>query len=504
MKLLAKARRLRAMRLQRESQVQQVTAKRKAEAKLDRERQGSTEAVWKPNEGPQADFYESDCREILYGGAAGGGKSSALTALPLKWAHLPGFLSLTLRRTYKQGKQLRKYSRGLYTAAFPGLKPIKSEGYLWPFPSGAEASYGHCQNEDDHENYDGWEINLLCFDELTHFTKTQYDYICARVRTSDPRLPKLIRATTNPGGPGHQWVFEHWGAWLNPEFQADGLETRRRQNGEKLPPARPGEVLWIRKVDGKETYHREQVEGSLSRTFIPASIDDNPYIDEDYRLGLENLDQVRRKQLRDGNWLIRPAAGLYFKREWVEVIDEAPAGVRWIRNWDLAASEPSEEYPDPDWPAGVKIGKQGGFTIIGDVVRRQYSPGKVESLIVSTAKADGFEVSVGFPQDPGQAGKSQVDQYIEALEGFTVLAETESGDKVTRFGPFSTQAEHGKVKVVRGPWNDAYFAELEAFPTKGVHDDQADGTSGGHRRLTSGAANFLDAMFEFDARHNRL
>lgn len=498
MRLLAKARRIRDQRRKEASQVQRTNAQRKAEAKLDRERQGSTEkpdlsAYWTPNKGPQEQFFDSDCREILYGGQAGGGKSAALTALPLKWCHHPGFLGLTLRRTYPQGKQLRNYSRKLYRQVFPGLKPIKSEGYLWSFPSGAEATYGHCKDEDSHENYDGWEINLLCFDELTHFTEEQYKYLCARVRSSDPKLPKYIRATSNPGGPGHDWVFKHWGAWLDPDFEAEGLEPRKDENGRKLPPAKPGEVLWIRTRDDVSTYHREPVEGGLSRTFIPASLDDNPYIEPEYRDGLESLDAVRRAQLKDGDWLVRPAAGLYFNRLWCEIVDHVPEGATYVRYWDLAATQPEKDTSkkkEPDWTVGILMARLGTIYYIVDVIRGQWSPGEVRKRIKATAQLDGKLVAVRVPQDPGQAGKDQALQYKAELAGWNISSRIETGDKVQRFGPFSSQAEtgkeraeDGKVKILRAPWYETYVWELEAFPTPGVKKDQVDATSGGFQML---------------------
>lgn len=491
--MLARVQKLKALRAER----------RKPPTEPVNPRPPKLEDHWQPNEGPQAEFFYSECHEVLYGGEAGGGKSAALTALPLKWAHIDGFSALTIRREYKQTKQLRKYSRQLYRQVFPKLEPVKSEGYTWHFPSGAEASYGHCEHEDDYQKYDGEEIHLLCLDELTHFTRTQYLALSARVRTSDPKCPTYIRATTNPGGPGHDWVFARWGAWLNPKFEAEGLPLRTAPDGERLPPAKPGEVWHVRTLeDGSETYHRDEVEGSLSRCFIPAGTRDNPYISDAYRLQLNQLDPVRRAQLRDGNWLIKPAAGLYFKRTWVEFVDrdKLPKGIRWVRNWDLAATEPKKGESEPDWTVGVLIGIHGADVYIGDVVRRQDNPGAIEKLILATAELDGKSVPIGIPQDPGQAGKSQVAQYITALAGYTVIAETENGDKSTRFGPFSTQAEHGRVKIVRGSWNSTYVAELEAFPTKGVKDDQVDATSGGYRRLIGGAGRFLSAMAAVESR----
>jgi predicted phage terminase large subunit-like protein len=456
---------------------------------------------WSPNPGPQAEFFESDCHELLYGGEAGGGKSAALTALALKWSHIPTFSALTIRREYKQTKQLRKYSRQLYRKVYPGLEPVQSDGYTWRFPSGAEAAYGHCEHEDDYQKYDGEEIQLLCLDELTHFTRTQYLALSARVRTSDPRCPTYIRCTTNPGGPGHDWVFGRWGAWLDPEFSAPGLELRTDASGAKLPPAKPGEVWWIRTLeDGSETYHRSEVPGSLSRSFIPAGVSDNPYITEQYTLQLNQLDAVRRAQLRDGNWLIKPAAGLLFKRHWVELIDEPGPIVRKLRAWDLAASEKEKAGDNPDWTVGVLMGvmttnrRTGEFCyVVLDVIRQRLTPGGVKALIRQTAELDGEATPVFIPQDPGQAGKSQVYDFATLLDGYQMMSTPVTGDKVTRFGPFSSAAEHGRIKVLGRPWTAGYFSELEAFPSKGIKDDQADATSDAFRLIVA-TTSIFDAL----------
>ncbi len=468
--------------------------------------------VWEPQAGPQAEFFYSSCREILYGGAAGGGKSEALTALPLRWAHLEGFLSLTLRRETTQLKDLTKKSRRIYRKAFPGLTPIKSPHFTWHPPTGAELAYGHCKNEDDYAQYDGWELNLVLFDELTHFTEEQYTKICARVRTSDARLPTLIRATTNPGGPGHDWVFRHWGAWLDPDFEAKGLPQRFDESGARVPPAKPGEVWWIRASDdGSEEYFAADPgfpeNPALSRTFIPARLEDNQILmrnDPSYLAQLNKLDAVRRAQLKLGDWLIKPAAGLLFKRAWVNFVDAVPAGARRVRYWDLAGTEEGTTSSNPDWTVGLLLAKLGEKLYVEDVIRVRKNPGEVESLILATAELDGTEVFLGLPQDPGQAGKFQAKHLVAKLEGFTVLVESESGDKVTRFGPFSAQAEHGNVYLVRGAWNKAYIAELESFPSKGEKDDQVDASSGAYKRMVSELFLMLSAMDAINERGGRL
>lgn len=463
----------------------------------------SIEEHWRPNPGPQEQFFNSDCREILYGGSAGGGKSAALTALLLKYSHLPGFNGVVFRRESGQFRDLIVKSEALFPRVYPGLTPVYSPHFKWTFPAGGTAHYRHLQHEKDARAYDGWEINFLGFDELTHFLESQYLALLARVRSSDPRLPRIIRSTTNPGGPGHDWVFRRWGAWLDPEFDAQGLGRRVSDDGAPAPPALPGEVLWVRTLDdGTERFYRERppdepgLPPALSRTFIPAKLSDNPHLaqnDPEYVAALNSLDPVRRAQLKEGDWLVKPAAGLLFKRSWVQFVDAVPAGALRVRYWDLAATEDSSDA-NPDWTVGVLLAKVDDLVFIEDVIRVRSNPGEVERLIINTAEADGPSVFVGLPQDPGQAGKFQASHLVKRLEGFTTLVEIESGDKVTRFGPFSAQAEHGNVRIVRGAWNKAYIEELEAFPTKGVKDDQVDATSGAYKRAVGDLFNLVGAM----------
>ena len=108
-----------------------------------------------------------------------------------------------------------------------------------------------------------------------------------------------------------------------------------------------------------------------------------------------------------------------------------------------------------------------------DIVRGRANPGDVERLLLNTAAQDGKRVGIGFGKDPGQAGKSQALHLVRALSGFTVLPAAESGDKLTRFGPFSSQCRAGNVKVLRGSWNEELFRVLEGFPDL-AHDDEAD------------------------------
>ena len=225
-----------------------------------------------------------------------------------------------------------------------------------------------------------------------------------------------------------------------------------------------------------------------SLTFIASSYKDNAIgmaKDPKYIANLDALTSVEREQLKLGNWKIRAAAGDYFKAEWFKIVERAPDGCRWVRYWDRAATEPNPQNTDPDYTAGVKLGKDAdGNYYVGHVARDRKRPAGVKKLIKGTAQADGVACTVGIEQDPAQAGKFEADDYVRFLAGFEVRPIPPQGDKEVRARPASAQAEQGNIYLVRGPWNKAFLDELEAFP-KGGHDDQVDGLSGAFNFLES-------------------
>ena len=154
-----------------------------------------------------------------------------------------------------------------------------------------------------------------------------------------------------------------------------------------------------------------------------------------------------------------------------------------------------EGDPRPDWTVGVKLGRDqdGGYWLL-DVVRARANPGDVERLLLSTATQDGNRVRVGFGQDPGQAGKSQALPLVRSLSAFTVSPAPESGDKLMRFGPFSSRCRAGNVKILRGAWNKELFRVLEGFPDL-AHDDEVDACSGALGLLNPQMKSW--GMFEF-------
>jgi predicted phage terminase large subunit-like protein len=173
-----------------------------------------------------------------------------------------------------------------------------------------------------------------------------------------------------------------------------------------------------------------------------------------------------------------PGEGNIFKPDNISVIDALPVddNIDWVRGWDLAASVP-KPGSDPDWTVGGKLGRgSSGRYYIGDITRFRAGPDGVQAALKNTADRDGSQSRISLPQDPGQAGKSQVLAFTRLLEGHRVKSSPETGDKVTRAEPFAAQANVGNVSMLKAPWNDELIAEMRVFPN-GKHDDQVDALS---------------------------
>ncbi len=202
---------------------------------------------------------------------------------------------------------------------------------------------------------------------------------------------------------------------------------------------------------------------------------------------------VEREKRTMGSWAVasqyqqRPAprGGGMFKRDWFEIIEpwEVPPHCEWVRGWDFAATEKSG-VTDPAYTAGVRLGRAPDSVFyVSNVVRGQWGPGDVEREIKNAADRDGIGTTIDIPQDPGQAGKSQVSYFKKALAGYTIYSSPESGSKIRRAEPVSSQAESRFIKIARGDWNEAFLRELETFP-HGAKMDQVDALSRAFARLT--------------------
>ena len=249
--------------------------------------------IFQPNKGPQTEFLSSTEREVLYGGSAGGGKSYAMLADPVRYFNNPHFRGLLIRRTTEELRELISVSKQLYPQAIPNIRFMERDK-TWVAPSGATLWMSYLDRDDDVTRYQGQAFSWIGFDELTQWgSPYPFDYMRSRLRTAKGSgLDLYQRATSNPGGAGHSWVKKMFidPAPHNTSFWATDLET--------------GQVLKMPKG------HSQEGKPLFKRRFIPATLFDNPYLAEDgmYEANLLSLPEYQRKQLLEGNWDVNEGA----------------------------------------------------------------------------------------------------------------------------------------------------------------------------------------------------
>lgn len=444
--------------------------------------------VLRPQAGPQEQFLATPADICIYGGAAGGGKTYGLLLSALRYKNVKGFGCTIFRKNYKQ-----IFSQGgLWEEAnktYSGIKGAQrkiSDG-SWSFNDKdgntlGKVSFAHIEREDELENWQGSQICEIGFDELTHFSENMFFYMLSRNRSMCGVKP-FVRATCNPDA--DSWVARFISWWIDPNT---GYPIPERSGVIRWMLRRDEKIYW---TDTKEELieqfnlvTEEELHEPKSVTFIMSSVYDNVEllkIDPGYLANLKALPEIQRERLLKGNWKIKAAAVLYFKRTQVgEYLSVIPDDViQWVRCWDLAASE-KDKGGDPAYTAGVLMGKRkNGRYVIADVINKQMSADDVRKTIKLTAQMDiaaHKRVRIRLPQDPGQAGKDQAQTYIKFLSGFDVTTELESGSKEARAEPFAAQWQAGNVDLVYGEWNEMFLTQLENFP-EGKFKDMVDAAS---------------------------
>lgn len=359
----------------------------------------------------------------------------------LQYVDVPGYAALLLRRTYSD-------------LALPGALMERAHAWLdgtaavwsgdthtWAFPSGATLTFGYLDHEGAEQRYRSAEFQYCGFDELTQFDEAQYRFMFTRLRRkAGVTIPLRMRAASNPGDVGHEWVKQ-----------------------------------------------RFIVERNAQRIYIPALFTDNPHVDQEgYRQSLALLDPVTRAWYERGDWDVQ-RQGAIAQRAWFPIVDAASALGQRARFWDLAATARSAASNDPDWTVGTRALSANGQYVLEHVLRARLGPGDLERVVLQTAQSDGKSVPVYFEQEPGAAGKLFIASLVRALAGWTVRAVPASGDKLTRAAPFFSQAQAGNVRLLRGDWNGAWLDEISAFP-QGGHDDQVDSAAGAFAAVVRGSA----------------
>ena len=389
-------------------------------------------------------------KEMLYGGAAGGGKSVFLLAAALQYVDQPGYSAILFRKTFAD-------------LMLPGALIPMSKEWLAPFlasgevhwadkdkkytfkESGATLSFGYLENATDHLRYQGAEFSFVGIDECTHINPESYRYMFSRMRKKKIYdFPLRFRASANPGGQYGDYYYER--------FFVDNLDA----------------------------------DGKAKRIFLPSGIKDNPHLDADaYRESLAELDPITREQLENGNWEIRPSGDL-FDKTWLIAINhnDIPKGVRWVRFWDLAAIDPrykrnKHNRTAPDWSVGFKLGMLNGCYYIGDIIKVQKAPHDLEELIYNTAVADGYSCAIRMEEEGGSSGIANTERYARnILQGFDFAGVKPVVSKIERARPVAAACQAGSVFISNHCRNLVdFYAQLDAFPN-GSNDDMVDGFSG--------------------------
>lgn len=413
----------------------------------------------------QSAFLIVNEREAFYGGSAGPGKSSGLLMGALQYVDVPGYAALILRRTFKQlampGSLMNRSHEWLAStdarwsagASTIGNRLVPSRS--WVFPSGATLTFGHLGTDrESRRQYESAEFNYVAIDELTAFEEDEYRFLFSRLRRLEGfPVPTRMRSASNPGGRGHVWVKERF------------VDTATR----------------------------------LKRAvFIPATLDDNPHLDRaDYVASLQELHPTLWRRLLAGDWEVGNAGELFQPRVWygstegrtmmLDALLPRSQVAATVRYWDLAAAEPTESNPDPDWTVGARVSrlKRKGFYCIEHIARVRTTPGRTEAFVRQTAEEDGPRVTQWVEQTPG-AGKALAEHYkrdVFPSRSIVKLDTSWSGKaKGVRARPLAAAMERLRVFVVRADWNGPLFDEQEAFSEdpqhSGAHDDQVDGCSG--------------------------
>jgi predicted phage terminase large subunit-like protein len=414
---------------------------------------------WVPHEPhPKQQLFllHEDWREGLYGGAAGGAKSDSLLIAAAQYVNVPGYAALLVRRTFRDLNQpdaLIPRSKEWWL----GKVPWNNMEKRWTFPSGATITFGYLEHADDIYQYMGAAFQFIGVDELTQFEEGQYTYLASRLRKpvhgALAEVPLRLRAGSNPGGVGHDWVKLRF---LPAEFFQAPEEDRF---------VRP----WYKN----------------RRFFIPARLEDNPTLNlEQYERSLALLDPVTRAQLRSGDW--KAHAGGRFNPRWFRRYKKGPDFYQ-LDNGLVIPMADCTNFTTLD-PANRKT-KASKFTAIGtfaaageqrvlvlDMFRDKLS---LEEIIPALSR-------VAHRWDPLwvgiEANGFQIALVREArqIQGMPTVYEMdpEGKSKLTRATPAILRAEHGLLFLPEeAPWLDDFEGEVTRFTgdeTLDSYTDQVD------------------------------
>lgn len=406
------------------------------------ERRGLTRRMpgWTPLAGPQREAFESDAFELLYGGAAGGGKSDLLLGL----ARIRHRNVLLVRREFPD------LERSLIWRAlqfFGERRQYNASKHVWNIGD-QRIEFGHVERESDAEQYQSAQYDLIGFDEATQFTLGQYEFLISRARTTISGQRVRVVACTNPVGEGVGWVMGRWAAWLS--------EMHPR-------PALPGELRWYARLDGQEVEvesgapfeHGGEMIYPRSRTFVPARLADNPYLGEDYRATLQLLPEPLRSQLLNGDWKVGATDDPY------QVIP-----VSWVR---AAQARWTERRPATDDGRLLPLSCVGVDAARGGddktVIARRYGNWVAPlDKRAGVTTPDGQSVAALFvPIVAREGGYANVDVIGIGSSAYDIASESGVSVKPVNFAARSGRRDRAGVLEFVNTRAEAYWAVREAL-----------------------------------------
>lgn len=448
----------------------------------------------------QLKFLQSEQKVVFFGGGVGGSKTTAILLDNLQGVHDPAYFSVFFRTSLTEletdlwPKTIRMYERYLKDAngKWIGKAHISEHKKIITWPSGARTRFSYLANEKDLKAWYGSEITKIYLDEAQYRTEAQFYLLLTRNR-SMAKCVHGVRCTMNPDN--KHFIYE----WVKPFLDDEGYPIQEYSGrtrywvraGIELITGWDEEEVKLRTGKNPQTY-----------TYIPATLEDNVELLKnlpEYRDSVSNQSESERKRLLLGCWASAEDTGLYFKRAWVaEVLNkDVPKDCVWVRGYDIGYSEPTPEYPKPDYTASVLMGKdrlgniyiRGGFceefkdpeTEIYGQFRKKI--GDRDRTMLAQARYDSNRVYIGLPRE-NASGKEIYQSKIKLFssEGFTVKQDPSGSNtnKLMKFESFASAAECGIVNIVTDTFNNKqtlehFYESLEYFdPNKKSNSSRKD------------------------------
>lgn len=354
----------------------------------------------------QAHFLAYTGEELLFGGAAGGGKSDCLLMAALQYVDKSDYSALILRRTFQDLSQpnaiMDRAKKWLYPYTSTGQVHWNNQTKTFTFPSGSTLTFGYLAHDNDLDQYQGSELQFVGFDELTQFTERQYSYLHSRLRkVKDSDIPLRMRATTNPGGRGHDWVKARF------------------------------------------------ITGPVP--FIPSSYLDNIYLDTDeYTKSLEKLDELTKQQLMKGDWDATMTTGLLINRERL-IQNLIPVTPDYHPSLSVIGIDPAGSGQDKFSMCCLTFftNQRMVVTDLEATPNSQQINERLRNFIIRNRKY--HPVLINFEREPGSSGEIALDHWKKVLgdlipsNNIRDTPASKTGDKYTRASPHALAVKEDRL-----------------------------------------------------------